>query len=184
LQILFFVLSVCSCDLTRKPFAPFSKGLSPIFALRQINFWGPHHPTGALRGICPFREEQKLKKNTRQFSLFPLEDEIFYFFLPSEMAIICWFSNANVLFNFQHEIWKQDMHVFKSMNATSLVHKKRLLWLQSLFKMTFQNGCVCCCCWNNFFYNMLSMFFSNKHVITQHFSDLIIWCYSIDMRRS
>ena len=38
---------------------------------------------------------------------------------------ICWFSNANNVFNFQHEIWKWDMHVFKSTNATSLAHTKK-----------------------------------------------------------
>ena len=150
MQILFFVLSVCSCDLTRKPFAPFSKGLSPTLALRQTNFWGPHGPAGALHGIYPLREEQKLKKTQDNFcSCSPLKDEIFYFFLPSEMALnfnqICWHSNANNFFNFQHDIWKWAVHTFKSMNATSLSHKKRLLQMQNLFKMTFQIGHVCCC---------------------------------------
>ena len=111
---------------------------------------------GSSAWHLPVLRRTKTQKNTRQFLLFPLEDEIFYFFLPSEMALnfnqICWFSNANNFFNFQHDVLKWAVHMFKSMNATSLSHKKRLLWLQNLFKMTFQNGHVCCCCWNYFFF--------------------------------
>ena len=127
-----------------------------LLSLTTTNkFLRPAWSYGSSAWHLPVSRRTKTQKNARQFSLFPLEDEIFYFFLPSEMALnfnqICWFSNANNFFNFQHDVLKWATHMFKSMNATSLSHKKRLLWLQNLFKMTFQNGCVCCCCWNYFF---------------------------------
>jgi len=67
----------------------------------------------------------------------------FVFLCLQKWSWICWFSNANNFFNFQHEIEKKAMHVFKITNATRLAHKKRLLCLHNLFKMTFQNGHVC-----------------------------------------
>ena len=109
-----------------------------------------------------FAKNKNSKKCKTIFAL-PLERRDFYFFLPSEMALnfnqICWFSNSNNFFNFQHDVWKQAMCMFKSMNATISAHKKRLLQLQNLFKTTFQNGYVCCCCWNYFFIICYQHFF-------------------------
>ena len=116
------VAVTCFCVLTK---------LLVWQATATNKFLRPAWSCGSSAWHLPVSRRTKTQKNTRQFSLFPLEDEIFYFFLPSEMALnfnqICWFSNANNFFNFQHEIWKWAMHMFKSMNATNLAHEKRLL---------------------------------------------------------